>query len=96
MKYVVDLFLNGPQLGSGITVRGTITAEDPPAPPPPPPAGLLVANWLAALDPGEVERVALERQGFGGLGGGSYTQDVLEVVREMAHPLTVTPSEGQS
>ncbi len=87
MKFNVDLILNGPQLGSGVTVKGSITSDEP-APPasPLPPIGTLVANWLAALDPGEVERVALERQGFGGLGGGSYTQDVLATVMGMADP----------
>ncbi len=90
MRYTVDLILNGPQLGSGITVKGSITADQPASPLPP--IGVLVSQWLAALDPGEVERVALERQGLGGLGGGSYTQDVLEVVRAMADPRVGEPN----
>ena len=61
--------------GGGWTLQGSVEDEEAT------PRLIALANWLRALDPEEVERVALER--CSGLGG-SATADIIEVLAEWA------------
>lgn len=65
-----------PDGDGGWKLKGTIEDEEVAAPP-----LSSLANWLRALDPDEVERVALER--CSGLNG-SATADLIEVLAEWA------------
>lgn len=63
--------------GSGWKITGSIDTPQPAAPP-----LSALAAWLRAIEPEELERVALAR--CEGLGAGSVTADILDVLATWA------------